>query len=308
MPIWVTDLWNAAIVHPVMNALVLLYDVFFHDFGIAIVLLTVVIRLALYPLFLQQLKSTRVQQELAPAIADLKKRHKDDRQRFAEEQMKLYKERGFNPASGCLPLLLQMPILFGLYSALSQVGCGLGQLAGGNCPGLTREELATILYPFVPNPVEANGTLRTLSLLLPWSQDGLAHIDPFRILPVLAAAVTFLSSAMTAPAKQPQSDDAMQRSMQGMIWYTPILTLFFGFNLPAGLSLYWIVTTLFSVAQQWITSGWGKIGVWVPWLPGHFPSPSAGLMKQETQAAVREFERDMAQLDPPRQRRRKRRR
>ncbi len=313
---FLVDPWNVIIVHPVMNALVLLYDVFLQDFGVAIVLLTIVLRAALYPLFLQQLKSTRVQQELAPAIAELKKKHKDDRQKFAEEQMKLYKERGFNPASGCFPLLLQMPILFGLYSALSQVGCGLGQVAGQACPGLTRDELATILYPFVPNPIDAGGTLRTLSVLLPWSAQGLAHIDPLRILPIIAALVTFVSSLMTMPVKQPQNGDAMQRSMQGMVWYTPIITLFFGWNLPAGLSLYWIVTTLFSVVQQWLTSGWGRLGVYLPAL-NRFPSPSAGLMKRETQEAIREMERDLARApsraeagQPPQagQQRRKRRR
>ncbi len=297
--------WNEFIVHPLINALVFLYDVFFHDFGIAIVLLTFAIRLALYPLFLTQLRSQRVQQELAPAIAELRKKHKEDRKRFAEEQMKLYRERGFNPASGCLPLLLQMPILFGLYSALSQVGCGLGQVVGQVCPGLTRGELDTILYPFVTNPIDAGDTLRTISAFLPWSQDGLAHKDPFFVLPVLAAVVTLVSALMTMPVKQPQTDDAMQRSMQSMVWTTPAVTLLFGLQLPAGLALYWIVSTLFSVAQQWLTSGWGRIGAFVPALPRVLPSPSAGLMKQETKAAVREFERDMA-ADPPRRRKRRR--
>src|SRR2546425_2198199 len=187
-----TELWNLVIVHPVMNALILLYDVF-HDFGIAIVLLTILVRLALYPLFLAQLRSQRVQQELAPAIAELKKKHKDDRQRFAEEQMKLYRERGFNPASGCLPLVIQMPILFGLYSALSQVGCGLGIVGSGgaDCPGITGDQLATILYPFVPNPLLPNETLSTMSIFLPWSDKGLAHADPLHILPIVAALVTF---------------------------------------------------------------------------------------------------------------------
>ncbi len=303
-----TEVWNLVIVHPLINALVLLYDVFFHDFGIAIVLLTVFIRLALYPLFLTQLRSQRAQQELAPALAELKKKYKDDRQRFAEEQMKLYRERGFNPASGCLPLVVQMPILFGLYSALSQVGCGLGQNVGQACPGLSREELGTILYPFVGNPIEPGAMLRTLSVFLPWSGDGLAHKDPFFILPVVAAVVTLVSSLMTMPTKQAQTDDAMQRSMQSMIWTTPAITLLFGLQLPAGLALYWIVSTLFSVLQQWLTSGWGKIGAYVPALPRVLPSPSAGVMRQETQAAVREFERDMAAEQRVERRRRKRRR
>src|SRR5919199_2405877 len=223
-----TELWNTIIVHPLINALVLLYDVLFHDFGLAILVLTVVLRLALYPLFLQQLRSTRAQQEIAPAMAELKKKFGNDRQKLAEEQMKLYRERGVSPVSGCLPLVLQMPILFGLYSALSQVGCGLGIVGGGagNCPGLSAEQLDSIRYPFVPNPIDAGSTLSTVSALMPWGQlmsppAGLAHVDPLHIFPVIAALVTLVSSLMTAPAKQPQTDDPTARTMSMMVWYTP---------------------------------------------------------------------------------------
>src|SRR5439155_5761877 len=173
----ITELWNSILVHPLINALVLLYDVLFHDLGLAIVVLTVVLRLALYPLFLQQLRSTRAQQEIAPAMAELKKKYKDDRQKFAEEQMKLYRERGVSPVSGCLPLLLQMPILFGLYSALSQVGCGLNVTTGlAQCPGMNGADLGKILYPFVPNPIGLDEVLNTMSILMPWGR-GLAHPD-----------------------------------------------------------------------------------------------------------------------------------
>ncbi|TMD57904.1 MAG: membrane protein insertase YidC [Chloroflexi bacterium] len=306
----ITELWNSILVHPLINALVLLYDVLFHDLGLAIVVLTVVLRLALYPLFLQQLRSTRAQQEIAPAMAELKKKYKDDRQKFAEEQMKLYRERGVSPVSGCLPLLLQMPILFGLYSALSQVGCGLGIVGGGvgNCPGLTREQLDTILYPFVPNPIDPGATLGTFSILLPWSEQGLAHPDPLHIMPVIAAAVTLVSSLMTAPAKQPPSDDPTARTMGMMVWYTPIITLVFGFNLPAGLSLYWTVTTVFSILQQWFTSGWGRLGAMIPWLPEHLPSPAAPKMVQEEREIEREIERDLSTNTPVKTERRRRKR
>lgn len=307
-----TEFWNTIIVHPLINALVLLYDVLFHDFGLAILVLTVILRLALYPLFLQQLRSTRAQQEIAPAMTELKKKFGNDRQKLAEEQMKLYRERGVSPVSGCLPLLLQMPILFGLYSALSQVGCGLGIVGGaGSCPGLTAGEFDSIRYPFVPNPIEPGGTLSTVSILTPWGP-GLAHVDPLHILPVLAALVTLVSSLMTAPAKQPQSDDPTARTMSMMVWYTPIITLIFGFNLPAGLSLYWIVTTLFSIGQQWVTSGWGRLGAMIPWVEDHVPSPSKRQMLQEEKEIEREAERDLAvggaRMDTRSERRRRKRR
>jgi YidC/Oxa1 family membrane protein insertase len=215
--------------------------------------------------------------------------------------MKLYRERGVSPVSGCLPLVLQMPILFGLYSALSQVGCGLGIVGGGagNCPGLSAEQLDSIRYPFVPNPIDAGSTLSTVSALMPWGQlmsppAGLAHVDPLHIFPVIAALVTLVSSLMTAPAKQPQTDDPTARTMSMMVWYTPIITFIFGLNLPAGLSLYWVVTTAFSVVQQWLTSGWGRLGAMIPWLPAHLASPAAPAMKQEEREIEREAERDLA--------------
>src|SRR5919197_926400 len=296
--------WNEFIVYPLINVLVFLYDIV-RDFGVAIVVLTIVLRLALYPLFLQQLRSTRAQQEIA------------------EEQMKLDRERGVSPMSGCLPLLIQMPILFGLYSALAQVGCGPGAISNAaHCPGITGEELGRILYPFVPNPIGPSDILSTISMLMPWGR-GLAHPDNLitipginfstGIYPMIAAATTLVSSLMTAPAKQPATDDPTARTMGMMVWYTPIITLLFGSQVQAGLSLYWVVTTLFSIVQQWLTSGWGRLGAMIPWLPEHLPSPAAPAMRQEEREIEREAERDLSTV-PARsetrneRRRRKRRR
>ena len=125
-----TDLWNGILVHPLMALALTMYSVV-HDFGLAIILVTILIRLIVYPLYRTQIRSQRAMQELGPAMNQLKAKYGKDRQRFAEEQMKLYKEHGVNPAAGCLPLVLQLPILFALYSALLQLGCGLGK-GGGN--------------------------------------------------------------------------------------------------------------------------------------------------------------------------------
>lgn len=282
------DIWNATVINPLINALILLYDVLLRDFGWAIVVLTVALRFLLYPLFVTQLKSQRAMQELSPALAELKKKHKDDRQKFAEEQMRLYRERGVNPASGCLPVLLQFPILIGLYSALSQVGCGLGNFPP-TCPGLTHDQLAQVLYPFVPNPIPPGADrLDTFSAWLPWITGGLAHPEPIvdvvlfgltfplplKILAVLAGASQFVASMMTLPKKQPQTDDPMQRSMQWMVYYFPVITVAFAWSFPAGLALYWVVTTLFSIGQQYYVSGWGKLGAFLPLLEERLPSPA----------------------------------
>jgi len=124
----ILTLWNTLLVHPIMNLTLFAYSIV-HDFGLAIILVTILIRLALYPLYVTQIRSQRAMQEVAPAMEELKKKYGKDRQRFSQEQMKLYKERGVNPAAGCLPLVLQMPLLIALYNSLLQLGCGLGLVA-----------------------------------------------------------------------------------------------------------------------------------------------------------------------------------
>src|SRR6202795_3839779 len=99
MPPIVTEIWNTLLVHPLVNLLVLA-DYFIHDFGLAVVIVTVAIRLALFPVFRAQVRSSRAMQELAPAMNDIKKKHGNDRAKLQQEQMKLYKERGINPIGG----------------------------------------------------------------------------------------------------------------------------------------------------------------------------------------------------------------
>src|SRR5258708_3348592 len=145
--------WNFLLVHPLISLLVGFYDIF-HDFGLAIVFLTIAIRLALYPLFVTQIRNQRAMQELAPAMNELKAKYGNDRQRLGQEQMKLYQERGYNPAMGCLPLLLQMPLLFALYAALSQA------------PNIAGDQWGQVLIPLISQP--AGGHLDLAAHWLPW--------------------------------------------------------------------------------------------------------------------------------------------
>src|SRR5438552_16344063 len=156
---------------------------FVHDFGLAIILLTIAIRLAVYPLYKTQIRSQRAMQELAPVMNDLKKKYPKDRQRFAEEQMKLYKERGVNPAAGCLPLVLQLPILFALYSALLQLRCGLVK-SGNDCPALSHDEAEMImgfLGSVFATPIARGGLLEATAHWLPWITRGLHPPPPLFI-------------------------------------------------------------------------------------------------------------------------------
>ena len=187
-------------------------------------------------------------------------------------------------------MLVQFPILIGLYSALIQVGCGIGRMfaVGENaCPGLTGEDLRSVLYPFIPNPIEAGATLDTAAHWLPWLTGGLAQTDPWFILPVLAGATQFMASMMTLPAKTPPVQDPMQRSMQMMVYYFPVITVVIAINLPSGLALYWVTTTVFQIVQQYIVVGWGKLAVYLPFLQ-RFPGPAERRKQQEAAAIQQE--------------------
>src|SRR5258705_6188480 len=165
MPLIVTDIWNALLVHPLINLLVLA-DYFVHDFGLAVVIVTVAIRLGLFPVFRAQVRSSRAMQELAPAMNDIKKKFGNDRAKLQQEQMKLYSERGINPIGGCLPMLVFFPVLFAMYAAVQQVG----GLSGAHA--LTIEQLrgtrAPVLWPVLPFTVADRPPHATIDLTAHW--------------------------------------------------------------------------------------------------------------------------------------------
>jgi YidC/Oxa1 family membrane protein insertase len=288
--------WNALLVHPLMTitAVAMYYT---HDFGLAVIFVTILIRLLVYPLYVTQIRSQRAMQEVAPAINELKRKYGNDRQRFAEEQMKLYKERGISPLAGCFPLLLQLPILFALYAALSQLGCGLGPPGNNECPGLTHDQLEQVfgIFSFLPNPIPPDGKLDTTAHWLPWITEGLQHPDPW-VLPIVAGVAQLVASVQALPAKPVKTDDPNQRMFQSMAYTFPIMTVLIGRNFPAGLALYWITTTLFQIVQQYFVSGWGQLPKYLPFLRG-VPTPADREMRRREAATMAEARADMAALD-----------
>ncbi|MDP9245697.1 MAG: YidC/Oxa1 family membrane protein insertase [Chloroflexota bacterium] len=279
---FIAPYWNFLLVHPLISLLVAAYDLI-HDFGFAIVAVTVAIRLALYPLFKIQIRNQRAMQELSPAMAELKAKYGTDKQRLGQEQMKLYQERGYNPAMGCLPILLQMPLLLAMYAAFTQA------------PLLTGNSLKDILIPFVPNPLSGDQTLDLAAHWLPWMTEGLGAPDPLRILPILAGATQLISSVMFQPTVQPKIVDPQQKMMQSMQYYFPLLTVFIAWSLPAGLALYWVTTTVFGIVQQYFVSGWGQLPRFLPFLK-NIPSPADRTLAARQQAALEEERRDMAAM------------
>jgi len=287
-------IWNTFLVHPLINLLVLA-DYFVHDFGLAVVIVTVAIRLALFPVFRAQVRSSRAMQELAPAMNDIKKKFGSDRAKLQQEQMKLYKERGINPIGGCLPMIVFFPVLFAMYAAFQQVG-GLG--AGAHA--LTVEQLRdTVLWPFLQFTVADRPTNETIDLTahwLPWvkslADPDLALFGLIGPLPIISSLLQLVASIQALPRNPVQTDDPTQRTMQSMTYYLPLITIVFFRTLASGVFIYYITTTIFQIIQQYFVMGWGQLPRWIPPL-ANIPTPADRTMRAREQAAIAEAEHDM---------------
>lgn len=245
----IIDIFNTILTYPIFNALILIYQAV-GDFGLSIIILTLLIKLILFPLTLKQLKSMKATQTLQPQMAEIKKKHGKDQRAQAQAMQDLYKEYGMNPLAGsCLPLLIQMPVLFGLFWAFSDV------LRNATLKGMN-----AIIYPFLPH----FSTLPNLSLNWFTFINSAWHIslstpDPTHILPVLAALATFVQLRMSQARSSAATTDAMATQMKVMQFLSPAMVLFFGWNYAAGLALYWTVSSVFAMVQQYFVTGWGSL-------------------------------------------------
>jgi YidC/Oxa1 family membrane protein insertase len=224
-------IYNDIIYRPLLNLLVFFYNILpGHDIGIVIILVTVVIRLILAPSFHKSLKSQKAMNDLQPKLNELREKHKDNKEAQAKAMMDLYKEHKINPLSSCLPLLLQLPILIGLYQvfrvALNSKIEIHTRLAG--------------LYSFVPVPKNIS----------PYFLHVLDLSQPSILLGIIAGVAQFWQSKLMMPKVAGQ--DATMKAMQMQTTYVlPVISMIIAIKLPAGLPLYWIVTTLFAVGQQY---------------------------------------------------------
>lgn len=226
-------LYQLVFYRPILNVLIALYNnIPGHDMGVAILLLTIAVRLLLLPLTSQMLKSQKAMQNLQPKIKALQEQYKNEKDKLSKELMGLYKTEKVNPLSSCLPLLIQLPIFIALYQAL---GAGIGG------SGLH------LLYSFVSRPeninplgfgfiplAKANIVLALLAGVSQWFQ---------------ARQLTKLSPTKGIPGAK---DEAMLSAMNKQMQYLmPVFTVFIGWKLPAGLVLYWLLTNVLTVVQQY---------------------------------------------------------
>ncbi len=222
--------FNAVIYQPILNLLVWLYNVIpGHDIGVVIIVVTIVIRLLLSPFMHKSLKGQKALSVLQPKLNDLREKYKDDKEGQAKAMMELYKEHNVNPLSSCLPLLIQLPLLIALYQVFRQA-------LKGNLNGL---------YSFIHNP----GTLNPKFLgLIDLSHPNIAFA-------ILAGVAQFWQSKMISSWQTAPSNDPTAKIMNAQMTYLlPMVSVFIAWKLPAGLPLYWIVTTLFAIAQQYYIS------------------------------------------------------
>ena len=220
-------LYTEILYRPLFNAVVFLYDILpGHDFGLAIIALTTVIRGLFFPLSIKTVRSQKAMSQLNPKLQEIKQKFKDNKSAQSVETMKLYKENNINPLAGCLPLLIQLPILIGLYQAF--------------IAGLKPENLS-MLYGFVSNP----GVVNKISF-------GFLDITAkMPLLAIFAGAAQFIQAWVTKAQNQASSLNKEMAALNSqMLYFFPIMIVVIGWNLPAGLVLYWITTTAFSILEQ----------------------------------------------------------
>jgi len=262
--------WQLLLVNPIINILVAFYKAFefLHipgPLGFAVIGLTVFIRLLLYPLMQAQMKSARAMAKLKPHLDDLTKKHKDNKQALQQAQLALYKEHGVNPAAGCLPLLIQMPVLIALYNVFYQV------LNNGNLEKEI-ETINNVIYHPALHLSTLDLTFFGMNLGIKPSQ-WQTHGWWLLLIPVITGGLQWYQSKLMMPPsasgsgskpvlvkatdskkdgkkeEKPPEDTAMEMQKQMML-ITPVMFGYFAFQFPLGLALYWNVFGLFGIMQQ----------------------------------------------------------
>lgn len=217
----------------------------FQNLGVAIVEISILSRVVLYPFIRQQAHYSKKMNELNPQLAVLKAKHKDDKKAFATAQMELFKQHGVNPAGGCLPAIVQIVVLFGLLGAMNEI-----------------------------LKMKVNTSFFIWNMAKPdvWHLSGLSFALP-GVLVVIAAATQFLQTKMMMPTSPPiHKDDKLKekeekadfmsefaQAQSSMVWMFPLLFLFLGTQWPSGLALYWSVSSVIAIIQQYFFAGLGGL-------------------------------------------------
>ena len=214
-----------------------------HQVAWAIILVTIIIRIFLVPTSIKASKSTLEMQKLQPILNQIKAKYKGDQVKLSQETMKVFKGHKVSPYGSCLPMIIQLVVLIIFYRVI-MIGFNLDHL--------------NLLYSFVPKAGEINLNFFGLNVGKPdlW------------VLPILAGALQFIQTKMIPqPPLQKGSNDPMALMNKQMIYFFPFITIFIARSLPAGLSIYWVITSAFMILQQWYINSKFELGFF-----GHFPA------------------------------------
>ena len=259
------------IARPLGQFLYWIYNtVAFENYGLAIIIFTIIVRAALVPLTLKQYKSSAEMQKVQPLLKELQRKYANDKQKLNEEMMKLYQVHKINPAGGCLPLLIQMPILLTLWQVITKplkfmLNFSQEQLDSlANTAGVAKhayKEIDTITY-FIKNG--QGDQVGNLNMFFPSKHWGINlgniptfHLDqlsaePVKIFLLLLVVLAVVTTYLTARLSMPKTTDKATNPMgNSMLYISPLMTLIFSFQFPAGLALYWIAGNVFAIGQQY---------------------------------------------------------
>ena len=266
-----SDPWGFFILNPFTNVLLLIYNLIGHNFGLAVILFTILIRAITWPLNAQQLKGARVMQDLQndKEWLDIQKKYAKDREKLAQEQMRIYKERGINPFASCVPTLIQFPIIIGLYQSVTRA------LAA---TPLTLLQLARSIYPIMNAAaiIPLNSHFLWMDLGRP---EGLPFPGGFTLsflpygfptLAIIVALTTYLQTKLTLPpSTNPNDQTASMNSMMSI--YMPLFLGWLVLNYASGLAVYFVTSNVLGIVQYAMM---GRVN-WRNLLPGGSqPAPS----------------------------------
>jgi YidC/Oxa1 family membrane protein insertase len=271
-------MWNTLILDPMINTLLVIYSVLGQNFGLAIIVFTILVRLITYPLTAQQMKSTQKMQEMQKSKEwqEIQKKHKGDREKLSQEQMKLYKEMGVNPFGSCLPTLIQFPVIIGLYQAVIRV------LA---VTPIQLVDLSRHIYPFINASafIPINNRFLWMDLSLPEKDFGLAIAGiGLPILAILVVITTYLQSKLMTPPTGTGEQGAQM--MQAMNLYMPLFMGYLAYTFSSGLALYFVASNLVGILQY---AALGKLD-WRNLLPAAKRSENASTEKPVVEKKVSE--------------------
>jgi YidC/Oxa1 family membrane protein insertase len=232
------NIWELIIQQPVTNILIVMSHYLGNSFGLAIIALTIIINLAMYPMTRSQIRSSKAMQDLQPRLSEIQKKYARDKQKLAQEQMKLYKESGVKPAGCAVSMFIQMPVWIALYQSI--------MLALAVAPeGLLN--LAKYLYswPVLFSTIPLNRSFIGLDL----SQTNV-------IMAVLVGVTMWVQQKMSTP---PSTDPKQAQQAQMMLWMMPMVFTFMALSFPSGLALYWVVNSIVRIVIQYRSTGWGGL-------------------------------------------------